>query len=166
MTSADPPLPAGVSIRRAYDDEGPALADLYLCVRRENADVIPPVVHSDDSVRDWWSTVLPGRAELWVAELDGAAVGVMALERPDGLEQLYVAGSAAGRGIGSALLAVARRELGGRVQLWTFQANTGARRFYERHGFVAVEQTDGDNEEGAPDVRYLSVGGPGADGAT
>ena len=39
-------------------------------------------------------------------------------------------------------------------QLWTFQSNHGARRFYERHGFVAVQHTDGDNEEGAPDVRY------------
>ena len=35
-----------------------------------------------------------------------------------------------------------------------FQKNEGARRFYERHGFTAVEWTDGDNEEGAPDVRY------------
>ena len=28
-----------------------------------------------------------------------------------------------------------------------------ARRFYERHGFVVVGGTDGDNEEGAPDLR-------------
>ncbi|MBA3264774.1 MAG: hypothetical protein H0T14_00160 [Nocardioidaceae bacterium] len=30
----------------------------------------------------------------------------------------------------------------------------GARRFYERLGFVAVQWTDGDNEERALDVRY------------
>jgi hypothetical protein len=31
-----------------------------------------------------------------------------------------------------------------------------ARRFYERHGFVAVEHTDGaGNEEREPDVRFL-----------
>ena len=35
------------------------------------------------------------------------------------------------------------------------QAISGdAGRFYERHGFEAVEMTDGANEEGAPDVRY------------
>ena len=28
-------------------------------------------------------------------------------------------------------------------------------RFYERHGFTAVEWTDGDNEEGEPDVRMV-----------
>ena len=39
------------------------------------------------------------------------------------------------------------------LQMWTFQANGGARRFYERHGFVVMEATDGDNEERAPDVR-------------
>lgn len=147
-----------MTIRRAYDGEGAALADVYLQVRRENAAVIPPVAHSDDSVREWWSTVLPQRDDIWVAEQGGAVVGVMALQAPDWLDQLYVAGAAAGRGIGSALLEVARRELGGQVQLWTFQANTAARRFYERHGFRAVEETDGDNEEGSPDVRYLSVG--------
>ena len=36
-----------------------------------------------------------------------------------------------------------------------FQANSGARRFYERRGFVAVEFTDGEsNEERCPDVLY------------
>ena len=38
--------------------------------------------------------------------------------------------------------------------LWVFETNAGARRFYERHGLVEVERTDGsDNEERAPDVR-------------
>ena len=40
------------------------------------------------------------------------------------------------------------------LDLWTFQSNTAARRFYERHGFVAIDATDGQNEENAPDVHY------------
>jgi ribosomal protein S18 acetylase RimI-like enzyme len=41
------------------------------------------------------------------------------------------------------------------LQLWTFQANEPAQRFYERHGFVDAERTDGaGNEERAPDIRY------------
>jgi putative acetyltransferase len=41
------------------------------------------------------------------------------------------------------------------LRLWTFQRNAGARRFYERNGFAAVELTDGlGNEEREPDVRY------------
>ena len=60
-----------------------------------------------------------------------------------------------GRGIGADLLAVAKRERPDGLRLWTFASNTGAQRFYERHGFVAVRRTDGrDNEERAPDVLY------------
>ena len=41
------------------------------------------------------------------------------------------------------------------LRLYTFARNAGARRFYERHGFVAVAFGDGSaNEEGEPDVRY------------
>jgi GNAT superfamily N-acetyltransferase len=59
-----------------------------------------------------------------------------------------------GRGIGARLLDLAKVLRPDRLELWTFAANIGARRFYERHGFLAVDATDGDNEEGAPDVRY------------
>ena len=41
------------------------------------------------------------------------------------------------------------------LSLWTFQQNARARRFYAKHGFVAVVETDGlDNEEKLPDVLY------------
>ena len=59
------------------------------------------------------------------------------------------------RGIGSALLALAKasRPLG--FSLFAFQRNTPARLFYERRGFVAVAFSDGSgNEEGEPDVLY------------
>jgi hypothetical protein len=43
-----------------------------------------------------------------------------------------------------------------RLQLWTFQRNTRARRLYEARGFVLVEETDdASNEENEPDARYL-----------
>jgi hypothetical protein len=45
------------------------------------------------------------------------------------------------------------------LQLWTFQVNARARRFYESHGFVAVEETDDNNQEKQPDVRYEWVPG-------
>jgi GNAT superfamily N-acetyltransferase len=71
------------------------------------------------------------------------------------IEQLYLAPAAVGQGLGSRLLALALAELPGPVRLWTFQANTGARRFYERQGFSAIEFGDGSgNEEGCPDVLY------------
>jgi hypothetical protein len=42
------------------------------------------------------------------------------------------------------------------VKLFCFQANKGARRFYERHGFVAEAFGEGSaNEEGLPDILYV-----------
>ena len=41
------------------------------------------------------------------------------------------------------------------LRLWTFQRNTNARRFYEKYGFMLVEETDGTrNEEKEPDAMY------------
>ena len=59
------------------------------------------------------------------------------------------------QGIGTSLLAQALRTLALPIRLYTFQANAGARRFYERHGFIPIEFTDGQgNEEHCPDVLY------------
>jgi GNAT superfamily N-acetyltransferase len=60
-----------------------------------------------------------------------------------------------GRGIGTELLEVAKHACE-RLELWTFQRNARARRFYEARGFTRVEQSDGArNEEKEPDARYL-----------
>jgi len=61
-----------------------------------------------------------------------------------------------GRGLGDRFVALAKQRRPDGLELWTFQVNGPARRFYERHGFVAVERTDGrDNEEQEPDIRYV-----------
>jgi GNAT superfamily N-acetyltransferase len=91
---------------------------------------------------------------LWGA-FDGQVMsGVIAFG--DGwIEQLYVLPAVQGRGLGSELLDVAKLS-SERLQLWTFQRNAPARRFYEARGFVLVEQTDGArNEEKELDARYL-----------
>lgn len=89
---------------------------------------------------------------VWGA-FDPDLVGFVAME-PGWIEQFYLLPDHQRRGIGSALMAQAKRDAD-QLQLWAFQRNTGARAFYERHGFVAVEHTDGmRNEEREPDVRY------------
>lgn len=61
------------------------------------------------------------------------------------------------------LVALAKERRPAGLGLWVFASNTGAVRFYERHGFAVVGGTDGDNEEGAPDLRMqwrpVSAGG-------
>jgi hypothetical protein len=57
--------------------------------------------------------------------------------------------------VSSRLLAHALASLDLPVRLYTFQANTRARSFYERHGFKAIAFSDGSaNEERCPDVLY------------
>jgi len=50
------------------------------------------------------------------------------------------------------------------IRLYAFQQNAGARRFYERFGFLPIEWSDGSrNEEGCPDVLYELAEGIAAD---
>ena len=143
------------TIRRATADDAAPAAEVYIAARHHAVPAIPPMAHPDDAVRVYWTEVLIPTNEVWVAENDnGTIVAVMALEE-DWLDQLYVAPGWTGRGIGERLLDVAKEQRPGGLQLWAFQTNVDAHRFYERHGFVEVERTDGsDNEEQSPDVRY------------
>jgi ribosomal protein S18 acetylase RimI-like enzyme len=65
-----------------------------------------------------------------------------------------------GLGIGSHLVNLAKWRCPRRLDLWVFQSNTRARKFYEMHGFSLEETTEGDNEEGAPDAHYAWVPAP------
>ena len=142
-----------IEIRRADQDEAGAVADLYWRAREAAIPAIPPGVHPEDDVhRHFAETVLPER-DTWLAIEDGGIVGFMALE-PGWVDHLYLEPSRTGEGIGRQLLDHAKSVQPEGLDLWAFRSNTGARRFYERHGFVAVAFTEGDNEEGEPDVRY------------
>jgi ribosomal protein S18 acetylase RimI-like enzyme len=73
----------------------------------------------------------------------------------DEIDQLYLRPGRTGEGLGSRLVELAKERWPDGLSLYTFQANTGARRFYERHGFVVVDLNDGArNKEHQPEVRY------------
>jgi GNAT superfamily N-acetyltransferase len=144
------------AVRRGGARDARAAADVYLRAREAalRAGSVPAGVHGDDDVRGYFASHVVGACELWVAEHDGALAGILVLDG-DFVDQLYVEPGLTGRGIGSALLALAKRERPHGLRLWAVQSNAGARRFYERHGFLEVRRTDGaGNEERAPDVLY------------
>jgi GNAT superfamily N-acetyltransferase len=144
----------GLRPRRAKREEAAGVAAVWLRSRQASIPAIPPPVHSDLEVHEFFATVVLPDRETWVIDDDhGEIVALLVLE-PGSIDQLYVHPGHTGRGLGSRLLDVAKAVYPEGLDLWTFAANTGARRFYERHGFVAVESTEGDNEEGAPDIRY------------
>jgi GNAT superfamily N-acetyltransferase len=144
-------------IRRAGPQDAGPVADVYLASFRS---ALPTVrlAHTDDEVRAWIRDRVIPDTETWVATEAGVVVAMLSLA-PGWIDQLYVAPEWQGRGVGRRLLDLARtRAGGGSLELWTFQVNERARRFYERNGFEAVELTDGSgNEEREPDVRYRSV---------
>jgi GNAT superfamily N-acetyltransferase len=147
--------PTRACLRRATPADAGELAELFWQVRSESVPHIPMIVHPRQSVLPFVQNVLLAQFEVWVAECAGRLVGFLAVVEPDVVGHLYVRSEHTGRGLGTRLLEVAKGRFPEGLQLWAFQSNLDALRFYEQHGFVPVEHTDGDNEEGAPDVRMV-----------
>jgi len=147
-------MSTAVELRRATDADAEAAAEVFISSRRTAL----PTVHfpySDESVRGYVRDILIATTEGWLAQDAHQVVAVMSL-KPGWVEQLYVATDRHGEGIGRRLLDLAKERSDGGLQLWTFQVNDRARRFYERNGFTVAEMTDGaGNQEHEPDVRYV-----------
>jgi len=110
-------------------------------------------LHTAAEDRAFYRDQVSKSCEVWGAERQSKLVGIIAF-RQDWIDQLYVLPDAQGHGVGSDLLEVAQGAFP-LLNLWTFQRNLRARRFYEANGFVVVRETDGaDNEEKEPDVLY------------
>ncbi|MEJ2765374.1 GNAT family N-acetyltransferase [Photobacterium sp. MCCC 1A19761] len=82
----------------------------------------------------------------------GTPIGFMAANERC-ISQLYIHVAHQHRGIGSALMAIAKQGSSGGLQLRMFEVNPNAQRFYEHHGFRAING-DSNNEEGLPDMLY------------
>jgi len=152
------------SLRTAAEADAPRIAEI-LIVGRSTFMPYAPSVHTEGELGQWVQAVLLPAGGVTVAEQTGVIVGFVALSQDSGcswqdsgcswIDQMFVHRSHVGKGVGTQLLAHALNTLPAPVRLYTFQENTGARRFYERHGFVAVQLTDGQaNEEHCPDVLY------------
>ena len=143
-----------IRLRRSEAHDAEPIAGILVASREANSHTIPSLVHSPVEVLAWVRAVVLPERETWVACRDDAAVvGVLVLHGKV-IDQLYVRPPCTGQGVGAGLLALAQQLRPRGLELWTFQSNVGARRFYARHGFTEVELTDGSgNEERQPDVR-------------
>ena len=145
------------TLRAATGADAIEVAGVYLDSRKT---FLPfaPLAHSDAEVCDWIAGKLIPSGRVLVAEDQSRIVGMMATSigrEASWIDQLYLSPGAVGEGLGTRMLEVALGSLTPPIRLYTFQQNTGARRFYERHGFRVVQMSDGmENEEKCPDVLY------------
>lgn len=144
--------PAKVALRAAIGSDAASIAKVMRAALG-SFDWMP-VVHTPAEDLAFIRNVVLPRQQVTVAEAGTDIVGFIAVSG-EWVEQLYLDPARTGHGIGSQLLidATAFQAI---VKLHCFQANAGARRFYERHGFRAESFGDGTtNEEGLPDILYV-----------
>ena len=124
--------------RVSFDDALPTLAGL----------------HTPDEDRWFFRERMFKTCELWGYFDNQELIGIIAF-REGWIDQLYILPVSQGRGIGAALLQIAKSQSHS-LRLWTFQRNRSARLFYERQGLTLVKETDGSaNDENEPDAMYL-----------
>lgn len=141
-----------INLRRAVPADAASVASVY--IRSFNA-ALPTVRRgkTDDEIRDYIARVVVPDRETWVADEDGILIGLMVLNA-GWISQLYLLPDARGRGLGDRFVTLAKERFTDGLQLWAFQVNEPALRFYARHGFEEAERTDGsENQEKEPDVR-------------
>jgi putative acetyltransferase len=128
---------AAAVYRISYDDRLPWLAGR----------------HTPEGDKAFFRTRIIQNCEVWGASDLDRLVGFIAF-RSNWIDQLYVLPDTQGRGVGMSLLRIAQTAYP-MLHLWTFQRNLLARRFYEARGFLAIKETDGEeNEAKEPDVLY------------
>jgi GNAT superfamily N-acetyltransferase len=126
--------------RACRPDDREALAGLWLeSWRSTGLDIAQATTRAELSER-----IASGFASGWqvtLAERHGGLAGFLALKPAEAcLDQLFVGPREQGAGLGAALLALAKARLPGGMWLRTAEANTGAQRFYLRHGFRLTER--------------------------
>lgn len=105
-----------------------------------------------DGQRFFRNHVLPV-CRVLVATRAGQLLGMLALQTP-WIRQFAVFPENQRRGVGTGLLRRARELSPDELRLFTFQRNTAARAFYEKHGFSAVAFGTSPAPELEPDVEY------------
>lgn len=149
-----------LSLRPGTAEDAVPLADLFIAAREAAFPQMPAPVHPPEDIHRWFGQQLSdeGSREVWLAERDDVVIAYLLLD-PEWLDSLYVRPDLTGQGIGAVLLDLAKSLRPEGFALWVFESNVDAQRFYQRHGLVETERTDGSgNEENAPDVKMVWPG--------
>ena len=164
---------AALVVRRAEPGDARRLAEIHVETWRATyADVLPQDVLDGLSVDEreglWREWIPHPETEVFVVVPDGELVGFASVgpswNNPGvgELYSIYVLPRAHGSGAGPALMHAAVAALARRFDeaiLWVATVNPRARRFYERHGWVADgERVDSIAGASVPETRYRLSG--------
>ena len=140
------------TLRRATVNDADQIANVYSASFRLLTFL--PTLHTTDDCRWFIANVILTECEVTVAEEETGIAAFLALKGGE-VRLLYTRPDRIGMGAGTQLIDAAKASGIGALELWCFQANERARRFYEARGFRAIRFTDGAyNEEQMPDIRY------------
>ncbi len=141
-----------LTLRRADAADADAIANVFSASLRLLTFL--PGLHSVEEDRRFIADVILKECEVTVAVVGNTIVAFLAVDKEE-IRFLHTHPDFIGKGAGSLLLEVAKDAADGVLELWCFQANKQARRFYAARGFRPIRFTDGEgNEERMPDVRY------------
>lgn len=142
-----------IQIVQARSEDASAVVMIF---REARADMTYlPTVHTPKETSDYFSKLVRD-GKIQVIKENGVTAGFVQAE--DGwIHHLYIAPCFQKKGFGKLLLDKAKETNPAGLQLWVFEANIGAIKFYEREGFVLVQKRDQEkttNEENLPDRKY------------
>ena len=120
------------TLRRAATCDVNTIADVYSASFRLLTFL--PMLHTIEDYRWFIANVILKEFEVTVAEDETGIVAFLA-RRGEEVRLLYTRPDRIGMGAGSQLIDAAKTTGIGALELWCFQANERARRFYESRGF-------------------------------
>ncbi len=109
--------------------------------------------HDLGGAREYFKNVVAVENQLWVYDLDNKSIGLLGIAG-EFIDRLYVDPSYHRRGFGQALLDHAHMLSPHHLWLYTHQANSRARAFYEKNHFKAEKFGVSPAPESEPDVEY------------
>ncbi|MFG2831926.1 GNAT family N-acetyltransferase [Streptomyces sp. NPDC048434] len=155
-----PPAPP-VTVRLALPTDAPAIAAVHQASRQATMPYLPPQRRTHAEVTRWIREIVLPQCHTVVAARGPELLGYAAVQG-ELLDQLYLRPDVRRAGIGTLLLAAARRHRPEGLSLHVFQLNADARAFYAHHGFRVVAINDGNaNMENLPELTLRWTPPPG-----
>lgn len=142
-----------IDIKKAVYGDSDMIFEVFSKARKEMSYL--PQIHTEDETKNFIKNLC--QKNTYKALVDGRVVGFINIEN-NFLNHLYILPGSQNMGIGKRLLDFAKEVSLQGLNLWVFEKNKDAIKFYEREGFKLIQKRDkkmADNEEKLPDRKYF-----------